>query len=407
MDMMRPVSLELPPVAPIDLAFDTLTMTLSWTDNSLSETAFVVEKSVDGGVNWTTLGQIDRLLTDPNTKGGVESIADPAWVSGDQYRVFAQNTVGDTWDYSNPNLNEILPGTFAFPVVTTKSAYANITVVSVPPLAPSNLSATNIAQTSLTLNWADNSNSEDGFTIETSIDNFVTILGTYTVGANLTSLDISGLTPSTMYYFRVAAFNGSGASLSDSLAATTLDVPPPTAPLAPSALFATSVAQTSLTLNWVDNSNNEDGFTVEIADINGVLGTFPVGLDVTSLDFTGLTPNTSYYFRVEAFNAVGPSGWSAALPVTTLVTPPLAPSSLSAANVTQTSLTLNWVDNSADETGFNVQIAAIADFSSILNSLAVGADVTSLDFTGLTPNSTYYFRVEAFNAGGTSGWSFL
>ena len=47
---------------------------------------------------------------------------------GDQYRVVAQNTVGDTWDYSDPNLNEIVPGTFAFPVVTTESVSDVFTV---------------------------------------------------------------------------------------------------------------------------------------------------------------------------------------------------------------------------------------------------------------------------------------
>ena len=87
-----------------------LTGTLSWTDNSLSETAFVVEKSQDGGISWTEVGRIDRVLTDPNTTGGTESFTDPAWVMGDQFRVVAQNTVGDTWDYADPNLNEIVPG---------------------------------------------------------------------------------------------------------------------------------------------------------------------------------------------------------------------------------------------------------------------------------------------------------
>jgi hypothetical protein len=101
-----------PPVAPSGLAFDSQTGTLTWTDNSLSETAFVVEKSQDGGISWLQIGQIDRVLTDPNTTGSTESFTDPAWAMGDQYRVVAQNTVGDTWDYADPNLNEILNGGF-------------------------------------------------------------------------------------------------------------------------------------------------------------------------------------------------------------------------------------------------------------------------------------------------------
>jgi titin len=396
-------------VAPSGLAFDAQTGSLTWTDNSLSETAFFVEKSTDG-VNWIPVGQIDRVLTDLNTTGSIVSLVDLTWVNGDQYRVVAQNTVGDTWDYADPALNEIPVGSYAFPVVTTKSAYAYVTVVVSPPLAPSDLSATNVAQTSLTLNWVDNSNNEDGFTVEMAdIADFSTILNTFPVGAGVTSLPVTGLTAETTYYFRASAFNVAGASAwSVPLAVTTLPVPPPTVPLAPSGLSATNVAQTSLTLNWVDNSNNEDGFTVEMADIadfSTVLNTFPVGAGVTSLPVTGLTPSTMYYFRVEAFNVAGPSGWSETLPVTTLVPAPIAPSGLPATDVTQTSLTLNWTDNSLDETGFNIQMATDIGFTANLQTLPAGMNATSLPVTGLTPSTTYYFRVEAFNAGGTSGWS--
>jgi hypothetical protein len=76
-------------------------MTLSWTDKSLSETAFVVQKSTDGGLSWTDLTTVNRLLFDsvtgvpiPNTVGDVLTYADPAWTSGTQYRVRALNEIG-------------------------------------------------------------------------------------------------------------------------------------------------------------------------------------------------------------------------------------------------------------------------------------------------------------------------
>jgi FtsP/CotA-like multicopper oxidase with cupredoxin domain len=119
MDMMRPVSLAYPPVAPGGLTFDNTTMTLSWTDNSLSETAFVVQKSSDGGASWADIYTVERLLSDPNTTRETLSYVDTTWVSGDQYRVVAQNTVGDTFDYANPGSNEIVSG--GFPTVTATS----------------------------------------------------------------------------------------------------------------------------------------------------------------------------------------------------------------------------------------------------------------------------------------------
>lgn len=124
--MMRPVSIALPPVKPGGLAFDPLTGVLTWTDNSVSETAFTVQKLIGG--TWTTVDTVERPLLDPNTTGDQLTYADPTFVTGDQYRVVAQNAVGDTWDYSDPNLNEIVPGTYAFPVVTTQSISEVVTV---------------------------------------------------------------------------------------------------------------------------------------------------------------------------------------------------------------------------------------------------------------------------------------
>ena len=127
MDMMRPVSIALPPLAANGLAFNNATKTLTWTDQSLSETAFVVQKLV-GGV-WTQVGVVPRLFSNPalavllpgglaNTVGDKLSVTDPNWVSGDQYRVVAENTVGDTWNYGTAD---------AFPTKTAMSISAPLT----------------------------------------------------------------------------------------------------------------------------------------------------------------------------------------------------------------------------------------------------------------------------------------
>ncbi len=132
MDMMRPMSLVYPPRAVSDLALDAVTGDLTWTDNSVNETAFAVQQSTDGGASWTEVGRIDRDLADPNTKGTVETFTLPggSWASGDQFRVVAENTVGDTFDYSNPGTNEIptFPGDTGFPHVTATSNSNVVTV---------------------------------------------------------------------------------------------------------------------------------------------------------------------------------------------------------------------------------------------------------------------------------------
>jgi hypothetical protein len=78
---------------------------------------------------------------------------------------------------------------------------------------------------------------------------------------------------------------------------------------------------------------------------------------------------------------------------------------MTTANVTQNSITLNWLDNSNNEEGFTVEIATNNAFSTDLQTFTAGANVASWNFTGLTPGTKYYFRVAAFNAAGTSAWA--
>jgi hypothetical protein len=125
MDMMRPEAVALPPNAPSGLAVDLASGTVSWTDNSIAETAYLVQKKVGTG-DWTTLHTVTTDLSQPNATGAM-SYTDATVKPGDQYRVVAQNTVGDTADYSNPG-NEITPGTYAFPVVTATSTSSVVTV---------------------------------------------------------------------------------------------------------------------------------------------------------------------------------------------------------------------------------------------------------------------------------------
>src|SRR2546426_1098685 len=96
-------------------------------------------------------------------------------------------------------------------------------------------------------------------------------------------------------------------------------------PLTPSNLTATATAgsATQIDLTWQDNATNEDGFRVERAP--GGTTSFAeiatVGSNATSYQSTGLTPGTSYSYRVRAYNAVGPSDYSNTATATTLSVP--------------------------------------------------------------------------------------
>lgn len=96
--------------------------------------------------------------------------------------------------------------------------------------------------------------------------------------------------------------------------------PPPAVPAAPSGLTATAVSKSRIDLTWTDNSNDESGFKIERCTGAGCtnfvqIGT--VGANVTAVANTGLSGNTTYTYRVRAYNANGDSAYSNTASATT------------------------------------------------------------------------------------------
>lgn len=81
------------------------------------------------------------------------------------------------------------------------------------------------------------------------------------------------------------------------------------------------------TIAWTDNSTNEDGFRLERKVDAGAYATFTTtGPNVTQASDAGLVLNSTYCYRVAAFNAFGGSAFSNEACVTP--TTPNAPSGL-------------------------------------------------------------------------------
>lgn len=233
MDMMHAQVVGVEPPAPSNLTAVQVgngrnrRVDLSWVDNSLNETAFIVERATTITGPWTTiatlpsatLGVVPYVDSSVGPTTGTRTYSDPIGNTNQVffYRVFAVNTVGDTWDYSDPALNNIPPGA-GFPTLTLTSAFSNLGswVPTAPPAAPSNLTATAALQGNnarVTLTWTDNADNESGFTIQrASNPTFTTGLVTSTVGANVTSFTTGNVPRNTAYYFRIWATNIAGAS---------------------------------------------------------------------------------------------------------------------------------------------------------------------------------------------------
>jgi subtilisin family serine protease len=100
------------------------------------------------------------------------------------------------------------------------------------------------------------------------------------------------------------------------------------------------------------------------------------------------------------------AGWidNAQLPAFTQIAPPAAPLSLTATATASTRINLAWVDNSSNETGFKVERGTTASGPwSVLASPA--ANVSTFSDAAVVANSTYYYRVLAYNVAGNSAYT--
>ncbi|MDQ7815668.1 MAG: fibronectin type III domain-containing protein [Melioribacteraceae bacterium] len=285
----------------------------------------------------------------------------------------------------------------------TSSNSGTITALTIPA-SPVSTSSSLLAETSFSANW----NSVTGATkylLDVSTDaafgsgNFVAGFQDKDV-SNVVTFSVTGLTGGINYYFRVRAFNTSGTS-GNSGTQTALTIPAP-----PVATSATTISQTGFTANWNSSTGSTKYFLDVATDAAFGAGTFVTGYQNKDMDnvlthlLSGLSVNTSYYYRVRAQNTSGTSGNS------NVITAIGIPSATSASSVTASSFSANW-NIVSGATDYRIDVSADSNFASFVTdwqnvSMAGGAVATKLVNTNLAPYTIYYYRIRSFDGSVTS-----
>lgn len=143
----------------------------------------------------------------------------------------------------------------------------------------------------------------------------------------------------------------------------------------------------------------------------GNIGTLGAGLTVvqsgtsTTITGTGLNGNTHYYYYIYAYNNSGCSGgplYNTSGPLTgNTITCPVTPSPVSTSS-TLTSIDFSWpssIGGGANAVTYQLQVTTDVGYTANVpgSPFTINDPTTSLSVTGLTPNTTYYYRIRANN----------
>ncbi len=146
--------------------------------------------------------------------------------------------------------------------------------------------------------------------------------------------------------------------------------------------------------------STDQTFQTTVVDVNNLV--------LTSPQTTNLLFSTKYYWRVNAANATGTSGWSIVWSFTTAVSPDIPKLLLPQDNATNVPVDATFAWNAAKGAeAYSIRISADASFMPPLVFSRSGITDTTLTVSGLPFASTLYWIVNASNASGSSAWSII
>ena len=213
--------------------------------------------------------------------------------------------------------------------------------------------------------------------------------------STVTSTTVTGLDSGTSYTFRVTPSIGtsvSAAAATVSNSATTNFQKVTNAVATPSASIFSTVA---LTWTAPTITTNLDNYRIEVSTDGTTWTTFERTASIaTSATVTGLTFGTSYRFRITpSFSAVFDAVGQATTAVITTGSPTVSNAIASKVALSNTSLALTWNAPAMTSGLSTYKVDVSTDGTTWTEFVRANSTLTSATITGLTPGTSYRFRV--------------
>jgi hypothetical protein len=257
-----------------------------------------------------------------------------------------------------------------------------------------------VSASEVALTWTDAASNETGYRVERSANGGATFapVGLELAPDSEAYTDTTCAAPSA-YTYRVVAL-GPGGDAASGAVPIRFDVA-----LAPTIGLATATSSTTVSVAWTQNAPDAVSATVyrSTDDVTFTPVATPAPTD-GSWEDSGLTPETTYHYRVTATNLIGESVQSASATATTapapLIPPDAAPTGFAAGTATYNSVPLTWSCAATNETGFKIWRSTSNTFPGGAATYLPAANATSFTATGLSASTTYYFWIAATNPQG-------
>ena len=262
--------------------------------------------------------------------------------------------------------------------------------------------------------------------------------------------DLSGLNPSTIYYFRIYEYDGTGSAIkyltSSSCTGNSSTVSAPS--VAAGGLSISNISGNSMQVNWVNgngagrivlakagapvdatpadlisyNSSSSFGYGTQIGS-----GNYVVSGGGNTVNLTNLLLNTTYHFAVFEYNGSSNPVYLTTNPgrssATTAAHPTVPSSSISSSYIEGNSMRLQWNPGNGTNriivaragspvdavpaNGVDYLTGTSAPFNtapeiSLGQKLIYDNNGSFTDITGLSPNTVYYFKIFEYDGSGSS-----
>jgi hypothetical protein len=290
---------------------------------------------------------------------------------------------GSTYNYSLKASNSHSDS--AAVVVTAQTSNCPQPPQPTAPNEPLNFTAI-ATNNQIQLNWTDESAIETGYKILRNGQQ-IDILD-----ENTESYLDDNLKCETTYQYEIYAYNSVGNSIIQSLEVITETCPP----LTPGNLSATVTAET-ITLTWEDVEGETSYLVTREALTTRRLRNiveFDLPADSTSFSDSDFECGQTYSYSVAATTDSGTLA-SASINVDAepCAIPPIAPNQLIAQSITDNSISLQWSDNSDNESGFYIY-----QNGQLVKEVTENSQSSTIQ--NLECETTYNFQVTAYNAEG-------